>query len=60
MLNLFIFSLINDFSTQLLVFVEDASLYFTKRDHERRRLQIVITSAERKSTAASEGAIHKT
>ena len=31
---------------QTLVFVKDASLYFTNPSHERRRREIVITSAK--------------
>ena len=54
-----------------LVFVKDASLYFTNRGHERQRREIVITSAKHEaetsaaylnSTTESEGAgaIYKT
>ena len=45
-----------------LVFLKDVSLYFTKRDYERRRCEIVITSAKHeaeRSKPASEGSIHK-
>ena len=58
-------SLLPNFTWESLrVFVKDASLYFTKRDHDCRRREIVITSAKHeakcKSTTASEGTIHKT
>ena len=51
-----------------LVFVKDASLYFTNGGHEHRRREIVITSANHeserseawKSSTASEGGIYKT
>ena len=45
-----------------LVFVKDASFYFTSRGHDCRRREIVITSAkhEAERTIASEGAIYKT
>ena len=53
---------------QKLVFVKDASLFFTNRSHKRRRGEIVIMSAKHEaerseawnSTTASEGAIYKT
>ena len=49
----------------VIVFVKDASLYFTKCGHERRRREIAITSAKyeaerSESNTASEGAIYKT
>ena len=49
----------------MLVFVKDASLYLTNHSHERRRREIVITSAKHEaerseaSTTAMEGAIYK-
>ena len=49
-----------------IVFVKDASRYITSRGHERRRRDIVITSAKHEAersennTSTSEGAIYKT
>ena len=53
--------LIMNVALLIIVFVKDASLYFTS--HEHRRHEIVVTSAKHKaecSTNANEGAIYKT
>ena len=49
-------------SNKQLVFVKDASLYFTSRGYEHRRREIVIASAkhETERSNASEDAIYKT